>query len=431
MIKSEEKKLKICLFGAGSGSSNLGVNALFYSILSSLFLKIPDLDLVVFDFGRGIRKKSMTIEGNTYIYKAAGSNLSKKLYRSDSAWNMFFHSILNNRRHPFLSLIYRADGIMDITGGDSFTEIYGPRRFRGAVIRKKTVLNLHRPLILLPQTYGPFLKKRNKNLASNIIRKSSFVWARDVYSFQVLKEMAGSEFSEDKYKLGVDCAFSLPACDASSKLPEEIKDVLKNRQLETVGLNISGLIWNNRTEEGRISKKDYRRIIVQLINRVLEKTNAVILLIPHVLGNSSESDVRACFSAAELIKKEQNGRILILPKGLDERETKWVIGRTNWFCGTRLHSTIAAVSQGIPCVNLAYSMKAKGVFQSVNQEDQVIQLGDQNVNETVDLIWASFLIREKVREELLSILPSVMEKHDAQWDEIIKFVIKNRDKSDA
>jgi polysaccharide pyruvyl transferase WcaK-like protein len=37
-----------------------------------------------------------------------------------------------------------------------------------------------------------------------------------------------------------------------------------------------------------------------------------------------------------------------------------------------MHSCIAALSQGVPCVGIAYSMKFRGVFESVGLADWVV-----------------------------------------------------------
>ena len=49
-----------------------------------------------------------------------------------------------------------------------------------------------------------------------------------------------------------------------------------------------------------------------------------------------------------------------------------MIGVCDFFVGSRLHSCIAALSQGIPTIGIAYSKKFKGVFESVGAGDWVI-----------------------------------------------------------
>jgi colanic acid/amylovoran biosynthesis protein len=63
----------------------------------------------------------------------------------------------------------------------------------------------------------------------------------------------------------------------------------------------------------------------------------------------------------------------------DQHEIKAVIGRCDFFIGSRMHSCIAALSQGIPTIGVAYSKKFEGVFDSIGMRNWVI---DGRFNET-------------------------------------------------
>jgi hypothetical protein len=48
--------------------------------------------------------------------------------------------------------------VLDIGAGDSFTDIYGPKRFAYLWLTKAMAIARRRPLVLSPQTIGPFSK---------------------------------------------------------------------------------------------------------------------------------------------------------------------------------------------------------------------------------------------------------------------------------
>mgnify|MGYP001402473369 CR=1 FL=1 len=52
-----------------------------------------------------------------------------------------------------------AHAVLDISGGDSFTDLYGPWRFRAILAPKQIAIRARKPLIMLPQTIGPFESK--------------------------------------------------------------------------------------------------------------------------------------------------------------------------------------------------------------------------------------------------------------------------------
>jgi polysaccharide pyruvyl transferase WcaK-like protein len=66
-----------------------------------------------------------------------------------------------------------------------------------------------------------------------------------------------------------------------------------------------------------------------------------------------------------------------------------------------MHSCIAALSQGIPCVGIAYSRKFKGVFDSVGVADWVVDARTTNQEAAIHKIVSLYRNRQKAREPLL------------------------------
>jgi polysaccharide pyruvyl transferase WcaK-like protein len=98
--------------------------------------------------------------------------------------------------------------------------------------------------------------------------------------------------------------------------------------------------------------------------------------------------------------------VTITSRDLDEREVKWVISKLDWFCGTRMHSTIAALSSGVPTASVAYSDKTRGVFDTCGVGDQVIDprsLQTRDVVERLSACWAG-------RAETAQILASSIQR---------------------
>lgn len=65
----------------------------------------------------------------------------------------------------FLAELAQCDLVLDIGEGDSFTDIYGLRRFRYHIASKLVALHSGKPLILSPQTIGPFKHWYTRGLA--------------------------------------------------------------------------------------------------------------------------------------------------------------------------------------------------------------------------------------------------------------------------
>lgn len=332
--------------------------------------------------------------------------------------------------NPAARRILRADAVLDISGGDSFTDLYGRRRFSRVVLIMKIVLECGVPLILLPQTYGPFSSDRARRIAASIVRRAAMAWARDSRSFCVLRELLGDAFDEDRHRCGVDVAFLLEARTPARPLPQPVRSWLARQQRKPlVGFNVSGLIFNNpsaATTRYRL-RANYHDTVVGFLRRLLAESDADVLLSPHVLTPPGhyESDPAACGSVLDALGPDNRGRVAVLPPIYDECEVKWVIAQMDWFCGTRMHSTIAALSSGVPTAAIAYSVKTRGVFETCGQGRYVADPRTLDTKETVEHLWQAWLARDDARKSLTKNLPRVLEQAERQMDDIVAFCRKS------
>lgn len=322
-----------------------------------------------------------------------------------------------------------ADVILDVTAGDSFSDIYGQRRFRAVTRGKRFSLALGKPLILLPQTYGPFQAPRNRRIAADIVRRSTMAWARDEHSFAVLKNLLGDAFDPECHRSGVDVAFGLPTSAPAEGALDAAAAWLADKSTPLVGLNVSGLLMNRPEQAAKQYgfKADYTQVVVSLARRLLKDTGARILLIPHVVSPPGhyESDIEAGDRVAEAVADVADGRVQCLPALHDPCEVKWVIAQCDWFCGTRMHATIAALSSGVPAAAIAYSPKTLGVFETCGQGAHVADPRTLDTEDMVEHLWQSWLTREEARQSLRAALPGVLRRAEEQMDIIIAECVKH------
>jgi polysaccharide pyruvyl transferase WcaK-like protein len=81
-------------------------------------------------------------------------------------------------------------------------------------------------------------------------------------------------------------------------------------------------------------------------------------------------------------------------------EVKAIIGRCGFFIGARMHSCIAALSQEIPTVGMAYSRKFAGVFESVGAGETVVDLRAMSNAEILSAVAAHYAGSADLRREL-------------------------------
>lgn len=416
----EDTRHRIIVAGAAPDTGNLGVSALFESTVVGVARRVPGARLAVLDHGRGVRRAALPLADGPLEYECVGASLTRRLYRSDSWFRIRLASRLGGLGNAAAQRFLGARALLDVSGGDSFTDLYGPFRFEAIVRPKLTALEHGVPLVLLPQTYGPFGSKDTETRAARLVRGAAMAWARDERSFAVLRELLGDAFDPGRHRCGVDMAFLLEARPPRKPLPAPLDAwTAPARASEVFGINVSGLIHNDpegaRTRYG--FRADYREVIEGLVRAVLDSEGVHVALVPHVITPRGhfESDMDACRSVAEAVGSD---RVTIVPDTYDQAEVKSVIASMDWFCGTRMHSTIAALSSGVPTAAVAYSPKTAGVFETCGQGRHVVDPRSSETRSVVDALVASFTARDSARLSLAESLPRVLKAAQEQMDAI-------------
>lgn len=428
MKSTREQIQQYCLFGAPLDTGNLGVTALSVSVMDGIAQRCPDWQPVIFDYGRNVRRTTFRTGGSaTLNVLQIGSSNSRRVYRPDTLGFMRLAQSVGGLRSTGLQAMRSCRAVLDVSGGDSFTDLYGSRRFADMITRKRLALHAGAKLILLPQTYGPFADRRKREIARGLVLRARAAWARDPDSLDSLQDLLGADFSADRHRSGVDLAFGLPLVKPAPEFADYVEQWTSIPGCETVGVNVSGLIYNGGTEAQRQYglKADYRELTHSLVRRLLAEGNCRIVLVPHVFRDQNdtredtESDLVACERVRAELHDESDGRLDVLPLLFDPREIKWAIGQFDWFCGTRMHSTIAALSTGVPTSAVAYSLKTRGVFETCDAADCVADPRCLDTEQSLEVLWESFVHREEHRARLLRRLPAVTSQCQRQMDEIV------------
>jgi polysaccharide pyruvyl transferase WcaK-like protein len=415
----------VALFGAAPDTGNLGVSALCYAILGAFARRSPMTPVVVFDGGRALRRASAVFSGRQHEHWRCGASYSRRFYRRDNLWNMRVCGALGGLGNPGARLVRGARAVLDISGGDSFTDLYGPRVFRAITFPKRMALDWGIPLVLLPQTYGPFASPARRDRARSILLRAEAAWARDPDSYERLRELLGSGFDPRRHRCGVDVAFGLEVREPAAPLPVALTQWLDRGARPVVGINVSGLILNQPEALAGNWRfvADYREILVRLVTRLLREAGARIVFVPHVRPGpgpcARESDVIACQALASSLAGVSSDRITVLTGDHDQSQVKWVLSRLDWVCGTRMHACIAALSSGVPTAAIAYSDKTRGVFGTCGVAEAVVDPRQLTTEAAVAALWATWTARDAYRCILLDVLPGLQATLEAQMDHIV------------
>ena len=244
------------------------------------------------------------------------------------------------------------DIVLDIGGGDSFTDIYPDKRFAFIVGTKLVAIARRRPLVLSPQTVGPFSRQPHSAVAAWCCRRAAAVFVRDPLSMAALQQLAPSARPQQV----VDVAFALPFTPAP-----------RGTGAVRVGVNVSGLLFNSghtgRNEFGL--EVDYAALTRALIEAWRARPEVRIELISHVYSTAQPHEDDGL--VADRLAAEYPGLVRV-PDFAGPSEAKSYISGLDFLVGGRMHATIAAYSSGVPVVPISYSRKFEGLFAGLGYD---------------------------------------------------------------
>lgn len=328
--------MKVALLGLEFNNSNMGCQALSYSF-TNLFSEVAKMFNIEVHFCAVVFEKS-----NEMIHINTNASIEEYVikYKSFDFW-----------KHVS-KLFKESDLIVDFTGGDSFSDIYGSKRFFLGSFLKIIAITSKTPFMLGPQTYGPFNRSYNKFIAKWIINHSRWVFSRDADSVQLIKSL-----TKKAPELYTDVAFTLPYSKVLLPQNGKIK----------VGINVSGFIWNNGYSFAKLSLNvDYPVYCEAIINQLIQDEIYEIYLIPHV-GRKGDYFAESDYAIATKLH-EMYPKTILIDTYKTPMDLKSYISAMDVFIGARMHATIAAFSSGVVTIPFSYSKKFEGLFGSLDYD---------------------------------------------------------------
>ncbi|MFH2044627.1 MAG: polysaccharide pyruvyl transferase family protein [Pseudomonadota bacterium] len=417
-------KNKISLLGATFNTRNMGVGALTAGAVKCIIQRFPDAEIDLLDYDYKCTSSYLYLNDKKIPLRLVNMRFSKKIYLPNNivvllVLSLLLKLIINKnlkekiiRSNFCLNSICESQIAVSIAGGDSFSDIYGIGRFLYVSLPQLLVLLLGKDLVMLPQTIGPFKSRFAKSFASYILNRAKMIYSRDHESLKELRELPGLCYSADRFKFCYDVGFIL---DAIRPKIVDIPGMQENVEVNTVivGLNISGLLYmggytKNNMFELRVN---YQDLVYKMIDFILKNENIIIVLVPHVFGSHDhlESDSTVCERIYEDLKVKYSNRIAYVRGSYNQNEIKYIIGMCDFFIGSRMHACIAALSQTIPTVSIAYSRKFIGVMETIGAKSLVADPRTLEIDDILKIIDETFSKRDAVKKHLEETMPYVRE----------------------
>ena len=393
------KQMKIGILGCTIDHSNMGCMALTYSLINLLqdICKNQGKYVEFYIFSGGGKAKGI-------VKLAENINIDCEQLHviPEITWeiNGVYKTLRTIKKIPMFYKIYKVmkhcDFIIDMTQGDSFSDIYGKERFYNWTFSKRLVEKSRIPLILGPQTYGPFADSKVFRKAKKTIEDAQLVIARDSMSKDFVETFCNKQVIE-----GTDLAFRLPYNKNSKREHNKIK----------VGINPSGLLCKKKTDDSKFSiplKTNFDEYLRQIIEWLKHNEQYEIHLISHV-GNEAQE----CFGKI-------NG-VIYHSEFSNPIEAKNCIAEMDVFIGARMHATIAAFSSGVATIPVASSRKFIGLYRGIGY-DSFVDLCEMSTEDSIDTTIEYIQNRELLQIQAKNSLKAVNSKYNVMKKQIADFI---------
>ena len=415
-----DQKPRIAILGATPNSSNMGVGALAAGTVRCFLRAYPEAALHFLDYAKERSVETLTLDGREVRVPVVNLRFSKRVFLPNNIALLLlfalFLKIIPSRKlrnwiiskNAYLSEICGMDLFASIAGGDSFSDIYGMERFLYVSLPQILVLLLGKKLVLLPQTFGPFRGGLAKSFTRYILKHADRVYSRDDQGLGEMKKLLGPGAADSKFEFCYDVGFVLQP-EPPARIELAGFGSLDEHEGPLVALNVSGLLFMGGYTRNNMFglRADYPQFTRDLIGLLAEKKGASVLLVPHVFGQDKESDTSACEQLYEELKDKYPDRLGLVRGQYNQHEIKYVIGKCDFLVGARMHACIAAVSQAIPAVCVAYSDKFIGVMSAIGVDSIVADARALDEPQLLEFVEKALDGRAAIRERLEQRMPEV------------------------
>ncbi len=227
------------------------------------------------------------------------------------------------RRQRLADWFRGFDLVLDTRAGDSFADIYGIHRLASQVAAAEFATRSGVPVVLTPQTIGPFTSRLGRALGRRSLRTAAVVMGRDSISGE-----AAQRLGRPVDVVATDVVFALPDPGTGPR-----RDVV---------LNVSGLLWRSNPH---VDAAAYRDTVRQVYD-TLRRSGRSVTLLAHVLSTiyHGDDDVPAieAFAAEHATEAE-----VLIPESLEE--VRQAVAGAELVIGSRMHACLNALVRRHSC----------------------------------------------------------------------------------
>jgi colanic acid/amylovoran biosynthesis protein len=262
-----------------------------------------------------------------------------------------------------------------------------------------------KPIYIFPQSIGPLNRKWEGFLIRKLFERVRIVMVREPVSLQLLKNIG---LTKQSVYLLPDPAFCLRAEEPDAGYQWLLEKGIKPQP----GSPLLGMTIINWGAQNKIFdlQAEYEDACTRAIKYFVEAIKGRVILFPQVYGPLSSQDDR--IPAHRILEQLSHleEMVTVIDQPIRAGLLKSIYGWMDIFIGTRMHSNIFALSQGVPIIAIGYLHKTEGIARMVGVEEWVIDIKNVKgvvLQEKLADLWAA---RQKWKETIQEHIPAIIKE---------------------
>ncbi|MBN2412826.1 polysaccharide pyruvyl transferase family protein [candidate division KSB1 bacterium] len=262
-----------------------------------------------------------------------------------------------------------------------------------------------KPVIKYTAALGPFNHFTNRLFARFYFQKNcDLILTRDKTSYDNIKSVG---ITTPAYTLP-DTAFLLES--AENELSQELDGLKKSHPLVTVSISYQTL--NREKQPGA-----YIDSMVHIMNHIINKYNAYIILLPNELAKGPNDDYK--IGQKILAKMDTPNCSLVNTENLIAQELKAIIKKSDLVVAARYHTIVASLSLGIPTLAIGWHHKYIEVLSLFDQQQwlcNIDELTNKDLTDKFDSLWARrHQVADQINDNVTIIKGKIMKGGELVW----------------
>jgi colanic acid/amylovoran biosynthesis protein len=262
-----------------------------------------------------------------------------------------------------------------------------------------------KPIYIFPQSFGPLAHRWEGWMLNWILSKARIVMVREFISMKLLKR---NRFRHPDLHLLPDTAFTFPGAKASLATDWLVEHGIDPPTKHPL-LGMTVINWGAQNPNFN-RQSNYESACAKAIRQFVIQFNGKAILFPQVIGPSSDNDDRIPAGRIKMILNDISDSVLFIEEQLPPELIKALFGQMDVLIGTRMHSLIFALAEGVPVIAIGYLHKTQGLAAMIGLDRWVVdirEIQEQMLVEKLSLLWNE---RATIKAQISSALPKLIEQ---------------------